>query len=1156
MFKELTDKLSYPEVEKEILKFWKENRIFEKSISSREGRPGFTFYEGPPTANGRPGIHHVMSRTLKDLVCRYKTMRGYQVHRKAGWDTHGLPVEIEVEKLLGFKHKDEIVKYGVAEFNRKCRESVWKYKAEWEAMTEQMGYWVDMTKPYITFENNYIESVWWALKRYFDEGMIYKGFKIQPYCPRCETPLSSHEVSLGYEDVKDPSVYVKMKLKGQPDTSFLVWTTTPWTLISNVALAVAPNVDYVKVEHKGEKLILAEARLSVLQGEYSLLEKMKGKDLMGMTYDPIFNSMLNDYLTEKVASAYREYVPKDKYLRDLTSIIYAEISPDSNQTKQDENSLVIADVDGKEVLMSATLSARLSSTAQLRVLRPFTEINSFRVLIENHLVEPSDCSMGFMAPQAFFVVLADFVTTKDGTGIVHMAPAYGEDDYQTSKKYDLPTIHPVNKSGEFGPEVTDFAGKFVKDADQFIIQNLKARHILYKKETITHSYPHCWRCQTPLLYYARESWYISTTKYAQKMIALNKEINWVPPEVGVGRFGNWLEENKDWALSRDRFWGTPLPIWVCEGCKAQKCVGSIEELRKGQNVSDPLDLHKPFVDSVTFSCSCGGTMRRTPELIDVWFDSGAMSFAQWHYPFENKERIESGEQYPADYICEGIDQTRGWFYSLHAIGTFLFNKPAYKNILVNELILDKEGQKMSKSKGNTVDPFATLAKYGADTTRWYLVTTSPPWRPTMFDEDGLGEVQRKFFGTLVNTYSFFALYANIDRFSYAEPTIPVRERPEIDRWIISELNSLVKRYLSHMDAYDVTKASRSVSEFTIDQLSNWYVRRNRRRFWSKTRLVEKSEKGKDKAAAYQTLYECLIAVCKLTAPFAPFLSEQLYRNLNSVTQREGIESVHLAHLPAPEEHLIDSELESRMERAEKIVMLVRSMRMKSNLKVRQPLKRIILPITDEKERDIVHRMESVILDEINVKKIEYVNDESGIVKKSAKANFKSIGPKFGKSVKQVAERIMGMTPTEIAKLEQSTSYELHVNGGSVWIGREDVEIIREDIQGWLVESDGGITVALDTELSDELVTEGLAREFVNRIQNMRKDAGFQVTDRIAIFYHGSEKLHRALQLMNTYIKSETLAVDFSDSFSQGEYSSKLDINGEEVEVGIERRPQD
>jgi isoleucyl-tRNA synthetase len=1043
MFEELTDKISYPALEREILKLWKEQGVFEKSISTREGKPGFTFYEGPPTANGRPGIHHVMSRTLKDLVCRYKTMRGYQVHRKAGWDTHGLPVEIEVEKQLGMKHKDEIVKYGVAEFNKKCRESVWKYKAEWELLTEQMGYWVDLTDPYVTFENEYIESIWWALKRFYDGGMIYRGYKIQPYCPRCETPLSSHEVSLGYDDVKDPSVYIRMKLKNEPDTSFLVWTTTPWTLISNVALAVAPGVDYVKVEHQGEKFILAEARLSVIDGSYEVLQRMKGKELAGLEYERLYS-----------------YHPVSK--------------------------------------------------------------------------------------KAFYVVEADFVTTEDGTGIVHMAPAYGEDDYQAAKKYDLPTLHPVDRSGAFGPEVKEFAGKFVKDADPLIIQDLKTRRILYRKETITHSYPHCWRCKTPLLYYARESWYISTTKYAARMIALNKQINWVPPEVGEGRFGNWLEENKDWALSRDRFWGTPLPIWICDVCKKQKCVGSIADLRQGQNVPEPLDLHKPFVDAVTFVCSCGGTMNRTPELIDVWFDSGAMSFAQWHYPFEHKDLIDSGAQYPADFICEGIDQTRGWFYSLHAIGTFLFGQPAYKNLIVNELILDKEGQKMSKSKGNTVDPFDILGKYGADTTRWYLVTNSPPWRPTMFDEEGLGEVQRKFFGTLVNTYAFFALYANIDKFTYAEPRIPVAERQEIDRWVISELNSLVKRYTAMMDAYDVTRAARSVSEFTSDQLSNWYVRRNRRRFW-------KSEQGKDKTAAYQTLYECLITVVKLIAPFTPFLAEKLYGNLNTPTRQGPADSVHLGAIPAADETSIDTELESRMERAEKIVMLVRAMRMKSSLKVRQPLRRIILPIANEKDRDAVRQMEDVILDEINVKAIEYVTDESGIVKKKAKANFKSIGPKFGKAVQQVAHRIKEMSVAEIRELESTGSLRIPVNGTVYTIGREDVEVLREDIPGWLVESEAGLTVALDTELTDELRAEGFAREFVNRVQNMRKDAGFDVTDRINIYYRVPEELQATLRTMASYITSETLATQFSDVYRPGEFASKVDINGVEVEVSVERR---
>jgi isoleucyl-tRNA synthetase len=1042
MFKELTDRLSYPSIEKEILAFWKEQGVFAKSIATREGHPGFTFYEGPPTANGRPGIHHIMARTLKDLVCRYKTMKGFQVHRKAGWDTHGLPVEIEVEKQLGFRHKEDIVRYGVAEFNRKCQESVWKYKADWERMTEEMGYWVDMSDPYITMSNDYIESVWWALKRYFDGGMIYRGYKIQPYCPRCETPLSSHEVSLGYDDVKDPSVYVKMKLKNSPDTSFLVWTTTPWTLIANVALAVAPDVTYVKISHRGENLILAEARLGVIEGEYAVLEKFPGTSLAGKEYERIFN-----------------YHP--------------------------------------------------------------------------------------VREKAFYVIEAPFVTTDDGTGIVHMAPAYGEDDYQASKKYGLPTIHPVNRSGEFGADVPDFAGKFVKDADLDIIRVLKERHILYRKETITHSYPHCWRCKTPLLYYARDSWYISTTKYAKRMIETNRQITWVPPEVGEGRFGNWLEENKDWALSRDRFWGTPLPIWVCEKCGAQKCVGSTAEYRQGRGVREPLDLHKPFVDDVTFDCACGGTMRRTPELIDVWFDSGAMPFAQWHYPFENRAYIDSGERYPADFISEGIDQTRGWFYSLHAIGTFLFDRPAYRAVMVNELILDKTGKKMSKSIGNTVDPFAVMAKYGADTTRWYLVSTSPPWRPTMFDEEGLGDVQRKFFATLVNTYAFFAMYANIDRFSYAEPRIPVMERAEIDRWIISELHSMTKRYSAQMEAFDVTKAARGVSDFTIDQLSNWYVRRNRRRFW-------KSERGKDKLAAYQTLYECITGVVKLMAPFAPFLAEELYRDLNVVTRREATESVHLALIPEPVEEEIDAALEERMERAERIVMLVRAMRMKSNLKVRQPLRRIILPIAGEHEREDVRRMEDVILEEINVKAVEYVGDESGIVRRKAKANFKSLGPKFGKSVQQIAGRIRELGDAEIARLEKEGVLSLGVNGSTITIAREDVEILREDIKGWLVGSDGALTVALDTEITEELMAEGIAREFVNRVQNMRKDAGFAVTDHITVGVRASEGLAATLSAMRGYIAAETLAEEMSTVFREGEYTATFDLNGEEVTASITR----
>jgi len=1061
MFKKLTDKIQYSQLELEILEFWEEQKIFEQSVSAREGQPGFTFYEGPPTANGRPGIHHVMSRALKDLICRYKTMRGFQVHRKAGWDTHGLPVEIEVEKSLGFKHKDEIVKFGVEKFNAECKKSVWKYKTEWEEMTRRMGYWVDLQHPYVTFENDYIESIWWALKQYFDRGLIYKGYKVQPYCPRCETPLSSHEVALGYDDVKDPSIYIKLKVKGEENTYFLVWTTTPWTLISNVALAVRSDVDYVKVTHNGENLILAEARLGALDGEYSVIDRLKGEALAGKEYERLFN--------------YHE-----------------------------------------------------------------------------------------SRERGWYVVKADFVTTEDGTGIVHMAPAYGEDDYQAGRKYRLPTIHPVNKSGEFGPEVTDFAGKFVKDADPEIIRNLKERHLLYKKETIVHSYPHCWRCDTPLLYYARESWYIATTKYSQRMIELNKTINWCPPEVGTGRFGNWLEENKDWSLSRDRFWGTPLPIWVCEKCGDQKCIGSVGELeevsgikfqdsRKDSNL-EPLDLHKPFVDEITWSCKCGGTTRRTPELIDVWFDSGAMPFAQWHYPFENKKLIDSGEQHPADFICEGIDQTRGWFYSLHSISTFLFDRPAFKNIIVNELILDKEGQKMSKSRGNTVDPFLILGTYGADTTRWYLVTTSPPWRPTLFDQNGLIEVQRKFFSTLLNTYSFFALYANIDGFTNNERQMPLNERLEIDRWVLSALNSLIRTYIQAMDEYDVTKAARAVSEFTINQLSNWYVRRNRRRFWSSARIAEKDERGQNKTAAYQTLYDCLVVIAKLMAPIAPFLADELYRNLNSVSGRESPPSVHLTFMPETDTAALDEELESRMEKVQRIVSLVRAIRNKSNLKVRQPLKRVIIPVTNERSRDAINRMEDVILEEINVKRIEYVQDDSDIVQKKVKPNFKALGPKYGKAVQAIANKVRNLGNREIRLLETEGQVSIPVDGTQVVLTKEDVEVIHEDIKGWLVESDNQLTVALDTSLTDDLIREGSAREFVNRIQNLRKDSGFEVMDRIGISFKTNDKLTAALTSFCEYICSETLATKLTPALKTSDHPTELDINGESCLVSIERIP--
>lgn len=1051
MFKQYNEKVSYTEIEERVLNYWKENNIFEKSISTRDENKPFTFYEGPPTANGKPGIHHVMARTLKDLVCRYKTMKGFRVYRKAGWDTHGLPVEIEVEKQLGIKNKSEIPLYGVEKYNKACRDSVFTYKDMWEKMTERMGYWINLENAYVTCTNEYIESVWWSLKQLFEKGLIFKDYKIVPQCPKSETVLSSHELALGYKETKDPSVYVMMKLKksaltDDEETYFLVWTTTPWTLVSNVALAVGENIDYVKIKTEDKYLILAKERLPVIKEEYEVVSGYKGSDLVGQEYDQLFK-----YLT----------------------------------------------------------------------------VNK----------------------KAFYVVAGDFVSTEDGSGIVHMAPAFGADDYELSKKNDLPFLQPVTRGGLFTEEITDFKDQFVKDADPGIIMKLKEMGNLYKKETITHSYPFSWRFDNvPVIYYARESWFIRTTSISDKMVELNKQINWYPPEVGSGRFGNWLEDNKDWALSRDRFWASPLPIWVAEDGD-MFAVGSIEELKEGFIEKDgkrisvkdagEIDLHKPFVDDVKFEKN-GKIYSRTPELIDVWYDSGSMPFAQYHYPFENKELFE--KNYPADFICEGIDQTRGWFYTLHAIGTMLFGRTSYKNLVVNEMILDKNGMKMSKSKGNTVNPFDLFEKFGADATRWYLVTTSPPWRPTLFDEDGIVEVQRKFFGTLLNTYSFFALYANVDKFTYSENPIPVEERPEIDRWIISKLNSLVKEFENHMENYDPTKAARAVSDFTIDQLSNWYVRRSRRRFW-------KSEINKSKLSAYQSLYECLVTIAKLTAPFSPFFAEELYTNLNSVSKKESSESVHLCGFPAAE--FKDLALEEKMDIAQRVVYVTRSMRAKSNLKVRQPLNKIVVSVQPEKKA-AVNEMKEVILEEVNIKTLEVLEDDSGIVNKSAKPNFKSLGPKFGKLANKVAGRIKEMTKEEIDEFRRNSKLSIVVDDNNLTLEEGDVEIISTEIEGWLVETDEGITVGIDTELSEDLIAEGYAREFVNRIQNMRKDAGFDVVDRIKITYNSDAKFSEYVSKFANYISAETLCDSIEEGNANGEFKQEWEIGDYNCTISVRK----
>jgi isoleucyl-tRNA synthetase len=1032
MFQPFPDSLSYPSLEHDVLDFWKQHDIFTKSIEQRDADRGFTFYEGPPTVNGKPGIHHVMGRTLKDVVCRYKTMSGYRVHRKAGWDTHGLPVEIALEKELDFTQKSDIERYGVAEFNAKAKELVYHHiemKEGWRTLTERMGYWVNLDDPYITCTNDYIESVWWALSEFYRKGLIYKGFKIVPQCPHCETPLSSHELALGYKDVNDMNVYVKFRVKDE-DANFLVWTTTPWTLISNVALAVHPNVTYVKVRTEEHGVLyLAEARLGVLTGEVEVLETLKGEALLGREYEPLFT-----------------YVEVDR--------------------------------------------------------------------------------------KAWFIVAGDFVTTEDGSGIVHIAPAFGVDDYEMLKKYDLPFVLPVTPGGRFTDEVTDFAGRLVKTlsfdekteagADPDIIKMLKGNgRILRSSKDYLHSYPHCWRCDNPLIYYARDSWYIRTTEYAQRMMELNATINWYPPEVGSGRFGNWLEENKDWSLSRDRYWGTPLPIWVAEDGSDHFCIGSIDELLGGFIEQDggrvtprreDLDLHKPFVDSIVFERN-GVLYRRTPELIDVWFDSGAMPFAQFHYPFENRDLFE--RNFPADFISEGIDQTRGWFYTLHAISSALFDKPAFKNLLVNELVLDAQGRKMSKRLGNTVDPFAVIGAYGADATRWFLTTASPPWRQTKFAEADIKDVQNNFFRALVNTYQFFVMYANIDGFSADAPEVPLVARPEIDQWILTELHSLVEEFRAEMDGYDLTAAARAVSTFTVDQLSNWYVRRNRRRFW-------KGEMSDDKLSAYQTLHRCLVTIAQLMAPFAPFLSDALYGRLTAGLPG-AVESVHLCLLPEVGE--INRELKDRMRHAQRVVFLARGLREKTRMKVRQPLAKLIVATHNKQTKIDIRLMEDVIREETNIRAVEIIDSDSDLVVKKARPVFKAIGPKFGKLMNPVVARIKEFSKADIEAMERDGALTVEIAGEPVALTREDVEIIHEDIQGLTIGTDDDLVVALDTTLTDELINEGIAREFVNRIQNLRKEKGFEVVDRIAILYHTSEpKLRAALEATAPYIQHETLAV--------------------------------
>lgn len=1041
-FREVDVKSPASRREEEILKQWSAQDMVKLSVTEREGAPKFIFYEGPPTANGRPGIHHVLARTIKDTVCRYKTMEGYQVNRKAGWDTHGLPVEIEVEKMLGLSSKQEIEKYGIERFNRHCRESVFTYEKEWRRMTERIGYWIDLDHPYITLDNDYIETVWWILQKYFDAGLIYEGHKIMPYCARCGTPLASHEVSLGYKEETINSIYVRMKVAGKDNEYFLVWTTTPWTLPSNVALAINPAFTYVKARRPDDDrvyILVRERVAAVLGKDAEIMEEFKGETLLDLEYEQLL---------------------------------------------------------------------------------PFLQAEG----------------------PAFRVYGADFVSTEDGTGIVHIAPAFGEDDYQLGRKYNLPVLQPVDKEGKFTAEVPLWAGRFVRETDNDITDHLKAEGKLFKKERITHSYPYCWRCDTPLLYYARKSWYIEVTKYKDRLIANNNKIKWYPEHVGKGRFGNWLENLIDWSLSRDRYWGTPLNIWRCEGCGRLTSIGSRQELAdRALEPVDPatMDLHRPYIDEIHLRCECGGRMTRTPEVIDCWFDSGSMPYAQWHYPFEHKDDFE--KLFPADFICEGIDQTRGWFYSLLSISTFLFDQPAYKSVLVNDLVLDKNGQKMSKSRGNAVEPWSLLEKYGADATRWYLLAVSPPWMPTRFDEEGLKEVYSRFFGTLINVYSFFTLYANIDGADPEAYDLPVAAREEIDRWLISRFNSLTKQIREDMAVYELTKVVRAIQSFVIDDLSNWYVRRTRERFWG-------PEMNENKKAVYRTLWEVLVGVAKLMAPFAPFLAEEIYQNLVQGAAKKP--SVHVEYYPEADPALIDTELENHMGLVIDLVSLGRAARNKVQIKVRQPLS--VLRV-DKKIEARLKPMEGLVKEELNVKEIIYVDSPDEYVQYTVKPNFAVLGPKYGRLMKQISQALAtGEAAALVRTLREEGKLGFDLDGNRVELTAEDLEIRTEDRSGYTLEADRENYVVLDTTLTQALIDEGLAREIVSKVQNMRKTAQYELTDRIKITYWAGPEVTAAIGAYQDYICEETLAVAIEQVTGQGDDFTEWDINGYPAGLKVER----
>ena len=1133
MSKKFTEysQLNLSEVNKEVLKKWDENDVFSRSMTEREGCPSFVFYEGPPSANGMPGIHHVMARTIKDTFCRFKTMKGYQVKRKAGWDTHGLPVELGVEKALGITKEDIGKTISVAEYNRHCRTDVMKFTKEWTDLTHKMGYWVDLDNPYITYDNRYIETLWWLLKQLYAKGLLYKGYTIQPYSPAAGTGLSSHELNQPgcYRDVKDLTVVAQFKMKNpKPEMTgwgtpyFVAWTTTPWTLPSNTALCVGPKYTYVAVRtynaYSGEKMtvVLAEDLL------YTHFNK-KAEGIALADYKP------GDKLIPfEIVGRYKG--------TDLVGMEYEQLIP------------WVKPVEAAE-----------------------------------------DGTWHEASAKAFRVIPGDYVTTEDGTGIVHIAPTFGADDAFVARAAGIPSLFMITKKGETRPMVDltgkfflmseldekfvstcidvekykEYEGRWVKNAydpqftidgkydekaaqaaeslDVYLCMMLKQQGLAFKTEKHVHNYPHCWRTDKPVLYYPLDSWFIRSTACKERMMELNKTINWKPESTGTGRFGKWLENLNDWNLSRSRYWGTPLPVWRSEDGE-EKCIGSLEELyaevekavtagvmecnpyKKAGFVPgvytkenyDLIDLHRPYVDDIILVSPSGKPMKRETDLIDVWFDSGSMPYAQLHYPFENKELIDSRSYYPADFIAEGVDQTRGWFFTLHAIATMVFDSVAFKNVVSNGLVLDKNGNKMSKRLGNAVDPFGAIEKFGSDPLRWYMITNSSPWDNLKFDTDGVDEVRRKFFGTLYNTYSFFALYANVDGFTYAEPEVPVSERPEIDRWILSLLNSLVKDVDACYTDYEPTKAGRLITDFVNDNLSNWYVRLNRKRFWG-------SSMSADKLSAYQTLYVCLETVARLMAPIAPFYADRLYMDLTSVTGRDNVVSVHLANFPVADESLIDKELEARMQMAQDVTSMVLALRRKVNIKVRQPLQCIMVPVVDEEQRRHIEAVKDLIMSEVNVKELRFVEGDSGVLVKRVKCDFKKLGPKFGKQMKAVAAAVSGMTQEEIARLEREGSYTFTLDGVEAVVEAADVDIFSEDIPGWLVANEGRLTVALEVTVTDELRREGIARELVNRIQNIRKSSGFEITDKIDIVLSKNPNTDDAVTEYNTYICNQVLA---------------------------------